>query len=337
MHAFHRAELVKFLYDSLGTDKTKVISGKSVRDVVSADDGVAVICEDGSTYKGSIVLGADGVHSKIRRLMRESALKYSPNIEWDPILPYTSTYKCMFFSLPQAASPGLFVDTENKDSSLFYVTGNERAWVFVCEKLPQPTGEHTSYTTEEAELFAEKFSDFPITTSLKVKDVFSRRTSSGMANLEEGLIKNWSWGRIVLAGDSCHKFTPHAGLGFNNGVQDIVVLVNELRRAMAVAPGRALNNLAITTVFQSYQASRDDAVKVDAIVSATVSRAQTWANTWYYIMARYVAPLWLWEYLLWNYVAPRGMRITPIFEDIPAEEPFVGIMEWENKMKALAD
>lgn len=335
IHVFHRAELIKLLYDSLGDDRRKIMTGKKVTDIISRDDGVRAICDDGSTYQGSIILGADGAHSKTRGLMRELAVKSSPNTQWDLELPYLSTYKCMFFCIQQASAPGLFVDTESKNRSVIYATSKHRTWVFLSEKLQQPTAERASYNAEDADTFAKSFEDYPVTKSLKIGDILSQKASSGMVNLEEGIVKHWSWGRIVLAGDSCHKFTPHAGLGFNNGVQDIVVLLNELR-AVSSAPGHIPNSAELTNAFQSYQTRRYEPLKADAFVSALITRLQAWDNTFYYILARYIAPLRIWEYLLWNYAAPQGMKITPVLDGIPAVEPFLGAIEWENKLKAPA-
>lgn len=49
-----------------------------------------------------------------------------------------------------------------------------------------------------------------------------------MVSLEEGIIKYWSFDRIVFVGDVVYKFILSMGVGCNNGIVDVVVLVNEL-------------------------------------------------------------------------------------------------------------
>jgi len=63
-----RQRLLKILFDHL-PDKTKVLTSKKVTSVDNLAHGVVVHCADGSRFTGNIVVGADGVHSRIRREM----------------------------------------------------------------------------------------------------------------------------------------------------------------------------------------------------------------------------------------------------------------------------
>jgi 2-polyprenyl-6-methoxyphenol hydroxylase-like FAD-dependent oxidoreductase len=64
-----RRMLLQHLYDSL-RQKHKVLAGKRVISVVKSDDASVVVrTEDGSSYSGDILVGADGVHSRVRREM----------------------------------------------------------------------------------------------------------------------------------------------------------------------------------------------------------------------------------------------------------------------------
>ena len=44
---------------------------------------------------------------------------------------------------------------------------------------------------------AEKWGHLAVGEKLTVKDVFAQRYHAGMTNLEEGILKHWSWGRLV--------------------------------------------------------------------------------------------------------------------------------------------
>ena len=301
------------------------------------------------------MLGADGVHSQTRSLMRKLALQQAQRdttaattatttTTWENEGPFPAKYTCLFFTIePKPLSAGLFVDTECKDRCLIYMAGQQRGWIFLSEKTTRPDSKDDTSTAiaskdENISDFASRFAEFPITKDTKVKDVFphANTTTAGMTNLQEGLAGQWSWGRIVLAGDSCHKFTPHAGLGYNSGVQDVVVLVNVLQKTLGGSQQDAqdLTTEQITEAFRAYQDLRMPFAQADSFVSATFVRLQSWANWAYYIMARYVFPLWVWDYLLYNYVAPAGLRYAAVLEHITAEEPFTGSLEWENKMQA---
>lgn len=73
--------VLQVLYDNI-KDKTKVLTKKRVQTVNLFDDGVLVKTSDGSTYKGDILIGADGIHSTVRGEMWRLAGKLAPG--WIP-------------------------------------------------------------------------------------------------------------------------------------------------------------------------------------------------------------------------------------------------------------
>ncbi|KAF7589930.1 hypothetical protein BBP40_003510 [Aspergillus hancockii] len=97
-----------------------------------------------------------------------------------------------------------------------------------------------------------------------------------MSNLEEGILRYWSLGQVVLAGDACHKRTPNGGLGFNNGIQDVVVLCYHLQEADSAAPGGQPIIDALTRIYQIYKEAS--------------------SNSFYFIASRYLAPPDLWTH-----------------------------------------
>jgi 2-polyprenyl-6-methoxyphenol hydroxylase-like FAD-dependent oxidoreductase len=73
--------VLKVLYDNI-KDKTKVLTSKGVQNVELVDNGVIVKTSDGSSYKGDILVGADGIHSTVRGEMWRIANELSPG--WIP-------------------------------------------------------------------------------------------------------------------------------------------------------------------------------------------------------------------------------------------------------------
>jgi 2-polyprenyl-6-methoxyphenol hydroxylase-like FAD-dependent oxidoreductase len=63
-----RHQLVKTLFDHL-EDKSKVLLDKNVVDIEHSTAGVKVKCEDGSSYDGYVLVGADGVSSQAKQEM----------------------------------------------------------------------------------------------------------------------------------------------------------------------------------------------------------------------------------------------------------------------------
>ncbi|KAK1244025.1 hypothetical protein MKX08_002163 [Trichoderma sp. CBMAI-0020] len=333
--SFHRAELVQSIYDQLPAElKPNVFTNKKVKDVQSDENGTKVFCEDGSFYEGDLVLGADGVNSNTRQVMRRLALQANPNTEWDPELPYTSMYRCMWASFPRPTAPGQGYETQTKDMSIMYLAGKERSWIFLYEKLPEPTKERSFYTDEDVQAMAGRFADFYINETLTVKDVFAERLTSGMSDLQEGICNNWGWGRIVLAGDSIHKVCPNAGLGYQNGIQDVVSLVNHLRELVASSgPSKRPNVSSLEAMYQDYKAERWEPLVHDAVLSARVTRIHAWANIWYYLVARFLLVPNFIDDFNDNWMVAPAIRIARAFNFLDAEEPYSGRVPWVHPLK----
>ncbi|KAL7945356.1 hypothetical protein V8C42DRAFT_357787 [Trichoderma barbatum] len=335
--AFHRAELVQSLYDQLPEEvKSNVLTSKKVTDIRSTESEVKVVCDDGSIYEGNMVLGADGVHSKTRQIMRKLALKADPNAAWDAELPYTSSYRCMWASFKSPSTIGVAFDTQHKDTSAMYVSSKGRGWIFLYEKLPEPTKERTSYTAKDVEAMGNRFAEHPITENLKVKDVFSDGMTSGMSDLQEGICSNWGWGRIALAGDSIHKVCPNAGLGYQNGIQDVVSLVNNLKQLIASSESsKGPSVSALEAMYKSYKSQRWDSVVRDAFISAHTTRIQAWANVLYYLMGRIVLAPRFMEYLMSKWLQAPAISKALAFNFLDAEEPFEAQVAWMHPLKNI--
>lgn len=337
---FHRADIVSLLYESLSkTDKACVLMDKIVTEIVTEKDGVEVQCADGSKFHGSMIIGADGVNSTVRQKMRELAIKASaPNVNEEK--PYVSYYKVLWCTFPRQPcnDPGDNIEIHGKGVSLQCLNSQSRSWLFIYERLEFPTRERASYSQEDVEEFARRHGDLAVGEHLKVRDVFPKRYTAGMSNLEEGIVKHWSWDRMVLVGDACHKFTPNQGLGYNNGVQDVVALANELNSAVSAGhrTGDAAVPLeALAGVFSRYQASRMDLLRTDFGASASWTRMSAWENRVYHLMDRYVLPAIpkMDEFAVTQFTA-RPISRTLVLDFVESEEPFQGRFPWKHAMKA---
>ncbi|KAI4598586.1 hypothetical protein KJ359_002999 [Pestalotiopsis sp. 9143b] len=337
--AFHRAHLLDAIYDGLSPEaKAKVLTGKRISDITSDDDGVSVRCEDGTSFDGSIVIGADGVHSQVRRIMRKAAVAVGRENEWDPESPYASEYRCLWASFPRPGGDGegAAFDTQDRDRSVMYLHGSERSWMFLYERLPAKTSQRASYSGADVDAMAGRFAEYPVTDTLKVKDCYAQAMTAGMSDLEEGIARHWYLGRMVLVGDACHKFTPNAGLGFNNGVQDIVALCNGIHKALKASPsGGSLDMKAVQSVFASYQSSRKSEIESHFKQSKHTTRMHAWSSAPHYLMARVMGIDFVQKIVI-NYVASRGISKSPILEYGPDPVTLQGAVPWVHQITPAA-
>lgn len=270
--------------------------------------------------------------------MRKLALEADPQQDWDPEEPYLSTYRLLFGSFPSPCQPNFGYDTHSKDKSISFFSGEKRGWFFLYEKLPSPTQERVKYTEDDIQAVAKEFSDFALTQTVKVKDVWSQMCGYGMTNLQEGILGHWTFGRVVLIGNSCHKFTTHIGLGFNNGVQDVVVLCNALRKAVHQSSSGIPGYLTLIKALQTYEESRKDP-KISSLLSDLVNsgfetRLHTWKTTFHWMLSRYLfAPAFV-EHMIFDKALSPEFQKGQILEYGEKEEPMNEIMPWLNAMES---
>lgn len=164
---FDRQWLLKLLYDNL-QHKNRVALGMKVAKLQPTDGGVQVITKDGQVVEGSIVVGADGVHSTIRdemfRLGNKLRPGYFPAGEADRVPCY---YRCSF-GIAQHV-PGYANGELNRiwgeDWSGLTISGPEdRVYWFIFDRLPEPKygSNIPKYTKEDEAKFVSQPSPFSL-------------------------------------------------------------------------------------------------------------------------------------------------------------------------------
>ncbi|KAI1422226.1 hypothetical protein F5Y12DRAFT_644711 [Xylaria sp. FL1777] len=349
----HRPHYVQALFKSLPKSaQPRVHVRKRVVRIEVTADGVAVHCADGTVEHGSMVIGADGVHSRTRQAMQTLAagsLLPADAPQTQPS-PYTTTYRLLFGNLPLL--PGLSPNTNHEGAadgvSTQLLTGTQRAWFAVYEKIAVPTSERLRWSEADKLALLEKWGHLHVAPGYTLEDVnLVRNGPVGLINLEEGLVDTWWWKRIVLVGDAVRKLEPHAGLGYNTGVSDLVDLVNRLRHltrgrtdsSSSSAPGVVVTTEDLEAVFRAYQKKRME--DTPAIISMSEKRARmcAWLSTSDWIMARFLVPwLPLAEYSVNHILGPIICR-APVLDWLPEKQlparamPYVHHPRLETKEK----
>lgn len=327
---------MKCLYDGLCDDaRLKVLTAKAVTNIDSRESGVAVECSDGTVYKASIVIGADGTNSITRNFMHKLATKTVPESVWGPLLPYKSEFDCLWCTCPPMIEPGHYFETQHQGRSVITLTGKQRNWLLLFEKRTGPSQPRRKHSEDDLHHFASRFFSFPACPQYTVKDMFAQRITAGLTSLDEGMSNHWFHGRLALVGDACHKMTPNAGFGFNNGVQDAVVLCNGLQRLVLEAPSTGIEYDRLQKMFAGYEMLRQEQVRRDLSFSAHFTRIQAWDNWLYYLFARWIRPLRKAQ----NYSAEKislYFSTASVLDFVPAKEPFHGLRPWQNNPASAA-
>ncbi|GAM86219.1 hypothetical protein ANO11243_042310 [Dothideomycetidae sp. 11243] len=272
-----RHDLTMVLYETLSAQsKANIFCNKRLSDITSTADGVLVACADGSSFSGSIVIGADGAHSKVRSIMRTLGL--ASGCEVNAEKPFLTTYQALWLRVPngQHLVPGTTSETHGVNAATQLFSGADNAVIGLYERLPEPTGERRRFTKADEAAIVARWSKLPVAagSQLTLGQAYASRIEAGLVSLEEGVVDHWSWaGRVVLAGDAAHKFTPSTGAGCNNGMIDVVVLINGLHSA-----GPAPSRQQIERTFESYQAERFAVVTKACQASGQATASATWTT-----------------------------------------------------------
>ncbi|KAF4457241.1 hypothetical protein F53441_805 [Fusarium austroafricanum] len=326
-----RHDLTKVLYDSLTPNQqTQILTNKKVSDIVSSGDGVKVSCVDGSTYEGSIVIGADGAHSFVREKMRTLALNDSSG-QINDEKPFLTTFRALWLRMPTKVAgieSGATCETHGPGAATQLFAGEESSVMGLYEKLDEPTRDRIRYTEADQVALVERWGHLPLAPGgkLTLKEAFDARTQSGLVSLEEGVVNHWSWGgRAVLIGDSAHKFTPSTGAGCNNGLIDVVALTNQLYalRQQTGFPTPA----QLASAFQAYQDSRMEDVVESCKGSGQATSSATWQTGMFKFIDKHVIGITAIQNMLFGLGAPK-MAQTPKLTFIKKPETHVGKVPW---------
>jgi 2-polyprenyl-6-methoxyphenol hydroxylase-like FAD-dependent oxidoreductase len=242
-----RSEILKVLHKNLpeASRQKKVLPNKRISKIDHALDGVTVHCTDGSSYRGDIVAGADGVKSKVRSEMWRASNESDHRVPETEQEPAKATFSCLFgisTSLHELGfHPRHFDVIPDRGHSIMWMTNEDKIFWYVCKTLPKPLapGEQ-KFTDADAEALAEDLKDCPVMPNGRAtfKDLWNSRTTAILLPTEMGEHKTVAWNRFALLGDSVHKQTISAGQGGNLCMESAAALTNVIKHLLDNTPGR---------------------------------------------------------------------------------------------------
>ncbi|THV96163.1 FAD/NAD(P)-binding domain-containing protein, partial [Aureobasidium pullulans] len=286
-----RQDILQVLYDNL-KDKSKVLVGKKLSLVRQQPNGVTVVCEDGSSYTGDILAGADGVNSKARSEMWRLADEQDPELVKADKDSLECSYQCL--NGIASSSAGLTIGDlhvgYNKDCSLMTIVGkDDRTYYFVFEKMDKTykLPHIPTYTEADKAEFAERHGNMKATENVQFKDIHKHSVSSTLVGVETASYKIWTWGRIACVGDASHKMTPNAGFGGNAAMESAAALANSIKKlADQIKQGRPTED-QIVACLQGYQKNREVRAKAAIDASNLLTRVQALATWGHILFAKY--------------------------------------------------
>lgn len=230
---FHRADLHRMLVDVCSdiTFPGPVVDIHTSSRVVGTDNAntarPAAITADGNRYEGDVVIGADGVHSKVRSSMGMS--------EDDLLFSGQMVFRAMVPGAKLKADPATRFLWDDFQSTMWYGPGRHLVHYFirngeylnVAAALASDVDLDQGWTQETtADEFIKTFSDW----DSRIASILEKA---------EGPVLKWAlfahrqnpvWVRnnIGLLGDAAHAMVPFQAQGASQAIEDASVLAEEL-------------------------------------------------------------------------------------------------------------
>jgi 2-polyprenyl-6-methoxyphenol hydroxylase-like FAD-dependent oxidoreductase len=223
--AIMRPVLAGILAEATRVSGVNVRLGATFEHIDQADHTVNVAFSDGSVGSYALVIGADGLYSKTRATVFPDAPapRYTGQCVWRAVLPRPPEVQRALMWLGPKVKAG--VNPVSPDEMYLFVTEDRPSNDRIDPALFLPT-------------LSALIAPFTAPIMQTVKASLRENSSIVYRPLESLLLPQpWSRGRIVLIGDAVHATTPHLASGACIGIEDAIVLAEELARASSLEQG----------------------------------------------------------------------------------------------------
>ncbi|MBW5803529.1 FAD-binding protein [Burkholderia sp. COPS] len=183
---------------------------------------VDVMFTNGTHGTYDLVVGADGLYSKVRGVAFPDAPKprYTGQGVWRAVVPRPAEIACATMWLGPRIKAG--VNPVSRDEM----------YVFVTED--RPTNDYID-PAEWPRMLSELLASFDVPLIQSIRAQIGTESRVNYRPLESLLLPTpWFSGRVVLVGDAVHATTPHMAAGAGIGIEDAIVLAEELGGGVTV-------------------------------------------------------------------------------------------------------
>jgi 2-polyprenyl-6-methoxyphenol hydroxylase-like FAD-dependent oxidoreductase len=255
MCAIGRPELHNILIEASKQAGTRVRLGTTVRTLETVGDKVDVEFMDGSRATYDLVVGTDGVHSKVRRLLFPDAPQpwFTLQACWRYTLPRWPELEAMHLYYGPRSKAGLNPNSPD-EMFLFLVTN-------IADNRRLPAG-------RECERLLDELRDFGGAAG-ELRKYIVDNAKVDYRPMEALLMPPpWHRGRVLIIGDAAHTTTPHLATGAGIAIEDAVVLAEMITL-----------DLPVETLLAKFVERRFERCKLVVETSIQLSRWERFPDT----------------------------------------------------------
>lgn len=210
-----RSELIDLLRETAGSIKMNT----TVTSLIQLHDKVRVEFSDNTHGEYDLVVGADGVHSQIRKMVWE-----------DNFLSYLGWAGWMWSVPPDVMPANVIAEYWGNAHFFGLYPAKDKCCCYIS--LPQSGQIQTDSLAHKIQTIENEFKDFGgyVPEVLKrmqnVKEIYYTDFFDSYDNV-------WEQGRVIMIGDAGQLILPTAGVGASVAMESAAALADELSRASA--------------------------------------------------------------------------------------------------------
>ena len=212
--AFMRQNLHEKLAQLVAAEGVNVRMGTTVETIDDGEDTVRIGFTDGTTGEFDLVVGCDGIHSKVRAMVFGVAKpEYSGFVAWRYIMPRPEELTEMVWYWGRETTIGVVPIAEH----LIYLAGTSAE--------PDKPGLDRDRLPE---IYREKFSEYDHLIPELLAQVTDPERVVRTPMEQVVLPPPWHKGRVVVMGDAAHATCPFWAQGASMGLEDAALFLRFL-------------------------------------------------------------------------------------------------------------
>ncbi|TCB92151.1 FAD-dependent monooxygenase [Micromonospora zingiberis] len=219
-----RVDLARALRERAVAQGVPIVYGKRLVDAEQRADGVLAHFADGSTATADLLVGADGIRSRVRTLI-------DPAAPGPQVLPLLNLGGAAEYAVPDADPEAMYFVFGSRAFFGYWVQPDGRTAWFANVPDPRPTSWAEANRTPPQqwlhrlrEVYAD---DVPARQVLAHTDPAAVVAIGSIESMPS--LPHWHRDRLVLVGDAVHAPSPSSGQGASLAVESAVQLARCLR------------------------------------------------------------------------------------------------------------
>ena len=208
--------------------------------VQDTSDGVSFII-NGETMTAGLLVGADGIHSKVREHICPEA-----KLEYEGILSLAAHVPSSKVRYPSPEYPRIATILSGPDAVLTTTDSPDASLVMIARQVPYPEQDRAGWTAiaqdfdKLMEIMSKDYEQLNDISKSLVEAAREHRETAIVWPFYRAEVREWvsDSGRAVLIGDAAHAVPPSSGQGVNQAIEDAYSLGRVLA---SLGSGKNLN------------------------------------------------------------------------------------------------